>query len=196
MTQTLQKGDGSIYQTRGKRGIGKKSKRVKRSTRRTPQGMQPELRTVANASLSLSPRLASSRLFLARASRRFSAMCCLPKHDRVVFRADGGTRPNNECLSNVWTKCLSFPVDAARAKLNAMPLPNPIANIRNVYATRPTVIRNGEDKEERSGCDGGYKCDVYNCGWNVTANFVSYSSLGCAELIQSWDSTGRNKCES
>lgn len=196
MTQTLQKEDGSIYQTRGKRGIGKKSKRVKRSTRRTPQGMQPELRTVANASLSLSPRLASSRLFLARASRRFSAMCCLPKHDRVVFRADGGTRPNNECLSNVWTKCLSFPVDAARAKLNAMPLPNPIANIRNVYATRPTVIRNGEDKEERSGCDGGYKCDVYNCGWNVTANFVSYSSLGCAELIQSWDSTGRNKCES
>lgn len=158
--------------------------------------MQPELRTVANASLSLSLRLASSRLFLARASRRFSAMCCLPKHDRVVFRADGGTRPNNECLSNVWTKCLSFPVDAARAKLNAMPLPNPIANIRNVYATRPTVIRNGEDKEERSGCDGGYKCDVYNCGWNVTANFVSYSSLGCAELIQSWDSTGRNKCES
>lgn len=40
-------------------------------------------------------------------------------------------------------------MDAARAKLNAMPLPNPIANIRNVYATRPTVIRNGEETKRR-----------------------------------------------
>lgn len=148
-----------------KGGIGKKSKRVKRSTRRTNAPRYATRTSNSGKRVSFSfpaPRILPS-LSRARVSTFLGCVLFAEARQSCV-----SGRRRNETEQRVFVKCLNkmFVVSCGRrqGQIKCDALPNPIANIRNVYATRPTVIRNGEDKEERSGCDGGYKCDVYNCG--------------------------------
>lgn len=162
----MQKGDGSIYQTRGKRGIGKKSKRVKRSTRRTNAPRYATRTSNSGKRVSFSfpaPRIPPS-LSRARVSTFLGYVLFAEARQSCV-----SGRRRNETEQRVFVKCLNkmFVVSCGRRqgqiKCNALTQPDCqysecVCNSADRYSKRRG------DKEERSGCDGGYKCDVYNCG--------------------------------